>query len=147
MAPMVAAMISPLLAIDPGESNGWALFEHGELVDYGTHDPEQTCNVLVIERPEIYRGSRANPNSILTLAINAGYWSGRIGHDRLVWYNPKQWKGQIPKTAKLDNYIIYKRVKRAYADVNLTGYTKKEAFDVVDAIGLGMFALKDLNAQ
>lgn len=142
-------MIRSLLAIDPGESNGWALFEHGELVDYELGEPPRHAahSVLVIERPEIYRGSRVNPNNIITLAINAGFWSGRIPHDRLVWYNPKQWKGQIPKTAKLENYIIYKRVLSSKHYINLTGYTKKEAFDIVDAIGLGMFALKDLNAQ
>lgn len=141
-------MIRSLLAIDPGESNGWASFTgFGGLIDYGVGGPP-ACHygVLVIERPEIYRGSRANPNSIITLALNAGFWSGKVSHERLVWYKPKQWKGQIPKTARLENYVIYKRVKNLFPFVDFAGYAKKAQFDIVDAIGLGMFALKDLNA-
>lgn len=134
-----------LLAIDPGASAGFALFVDGILLYCGTEYTGEFVDILVIERPEIYRDSKVDPNKIITLAINAGWRARGIPHDKLVWVLPKRWKGQIKKTPRLSDYIIYKRyVKGTITPGWNQDWTKKEKFDVTDAIGIGKWMIKQL---
>lgn len=139
-----------LFAVDPGKSSGYALFEDGVLIDCGAGAPGKDfvipplhMDILVIERPEIYRGSRVNPNNLVTLAITAGWWTGVVTHEKLLWVVPKMWKGQIPKTPRLQNYIIYKRVKDVLYSSWDNGLTQKQKFDAIDAVGIGRYAIEN----
>jgi hypothetical protein len=99
-----------LLAIDPGESTGWALYASGRLVACGLGDPRShekhrvsDIDTVVIEHPLIYAGGRTkNPNSVLkTLAVSVGRWIGtyeqRAPTAVIETVLPVQWKGSVPK--------------------------------------------------
>lgn len=145
-----------MLAIDPGAHPGYALFddEDNELAECSNvfSDYYMRESRVVCERPVIYRHSEADPNTIITLAITAGMQVKEcIGQRRAVvvqWYEPRQWKGQLPKTTKLKDYVVYKRVVAALnKDENeelarvLADISAKEKFDVVDAVGIGLHDL------
>lgn len=140
-----------MIAIDPGTHPGFAVFSHGKLIHGSTEWCENwrdCCDELVIERPTIYPHSKARPNDIIVLAISAGRLAEKVGAKKETWYLPRQWKGQIPKTKKITDYIIYKRVLNNLSDTEAqtlawmlgvapTGHDH----DVVDAVGLGLHHL------
>lgn len=142
-----------MLAIDPGQNPGFALFDEGELAECGNTYLENHRHEarVVCERPMIYPHSKANPNNIITLAITAGKLVEICSQNVYVvvkWYEPRQWKGQLPKTKKLADYVVYKRVLKALnveekeelADT-LARVSAAAAFDVVDAVGIGLHDL------
>jgi len=143
-----------VLAIDPGAHPGFAIFddEDNELSECSNEFSEAYINEsrVVCERPTIYPHSKADPNRIITLAITAGGLVERCSnaHPVVVWRLPREWKGQIPKTTSLKNYVIYRRVLKALnvderkelADT-LADISAADAFDVVDAVGIGLHDL------
>lgn len=109
-----------LRSIDPGTDwAGLALFWQGTLVQSSVlrdvqrlpvvhpngYDPRDRVDVLVIEKPQIYPRSPANPNDQITLAINAGEWKQANPHIWLVMPHPRQWKGQVPKCVTQDRVL------------------------------------------
>lgn len=143
-----------VLAIDPGAHPGFALFddEDNELSECGNVLINAYINEarVVYEKPFIYPHSKADPNTIITLAVTAGRLIERcsVCHPIIVAYAPRDWKGQIPKTTSLKNYIIYRRVlnalnvdeRKELADT-LSDISAKDGFDVVDAVGIGLHDL------
>ena len=136
-----------LLAIDPGLDSGWALFAPDRsLLACGLGTPKTGgVTEAIIEHPFIYPGGRTkSPNDIVKLAINAGEWSGRL-RDRGVkvrFVYPRDWKGTIAAE------ICCNRALAALSDAEAAKYAhavasvaKSKHHNVLDAIGLGLFAV------
>lgn len=93
-----------ILAIDPGIKTGWALGDgRGDLLacGHGEDWPWHQFNRAIIERPEIYVKSKADPNDIGTLLIRVGAYKERLKIYCKVECEetlPKAWKGQVPKS-------------------------------------------------
>lgn len=144
-----------MISVDPGSNcPGFAVFCEKKLLHGGVEwNPKWGYynDLLVIEKPTIYPRSDARPNDIVTLAISAGRLANTVAAKEERWVLPRQWKGQIPKTKKTEDYIIHKRIMKALADAEETTYlwvlaTLKEADEnnFVDAVGLGLHHLKRL---
>lgn len=150
-----------ILAIDPGQCSGWALFgPYLTLEACGLHsiDLDKISmpgeikakypwspfglqrEFAVIESPVIYPGGRtADPNSIVKLARNAGEWAGLCASVglRVEYVSPRDWKGTI------DPDIVLKRVYEALnadekAIVDAHKLPKSKRHNLIDAIGIGL---------
>lgn len=100
-----------VLAVDPGTlgNMGWSRFWEGVLLDAGEGKPESivshiiSAEVIAFEMPEIYRArhSKGDPNRLKGLIKQIGWIQGvawAYNHEcAFVEYQPKQWKGNIPK--------------------------------------------------
>jgi hypothetical protein len=131
---------------DPGANPGLGVFGHSsQLIDCGIDWLElwrPYADTLVIEKPTIYPHSKARPNDIVTLAISAGRLAERVDARAEVWVLPRQWKGQIPKTKRLEDYIIYKRVMAALNELERAVLAQHGSdHNVVDAVGIGLWHL------
>lgn len=147
-----------LLAIDPGASTGWAEFVYGEagvykgmpgLVAAGANAADRVCrpkpDVLVIEKPRIYpmRNMKGDPNDIVTLAVTMGRLLERHHCSRVHQPHPQQWKGQITKDAH--HAKIFSALRPAEQEIAALagkGLSKKAVSDMMDAIGLGQWAIR-----
>jgi hypothetical protein len=137
-----------LLAIDPGNDTGWALFDsQRRLTGCGLGEPKVTVDPdeVIIECP-VLRPREKNPNSILKVARNAGEWAGRFDRAGKVRYlSPNDWKGSTPKDisnartwAKLDS-LEQGIVDEAFrAHPGRAGMAPSKRHNVLDAIGLGL---------
>jgi hypothetical protein len=141
-----------LLAIDPGNHTGWAVFVNDQLYkcgtvtpfdwgtlepppfDWGTLEPPPFGFVL-IEEPTIYPHSKADPANIMALQLKVGQlkqlFESRGYHVELV--QPRTWKGQVPKE------IHHRRVRAALTPAELARIPKSHTHDTLDAIGLGLW--------
>lgn len=154
-----------LVAIDPGVKKcAIAVFDDDQLTDafYVTtshHDvAEGACEMVdqmlarindfdvrvVIERPQIYAGSKAkgNPNDLLDLSFVAGTFNAVM--DRAcAAYLPAEWKGQVPKDIhhkRLSEYFAENgSIEEMYAWKSINKLKKDH--DLRDAVGLGLFHL------
>jgi hypothetical protein len=145
-----------MISVDPGAHPGYAVFDRKVLIHAGTEWVEAWrpyCDELIIEHPTIYPHSKARPNDIVTLAITAGRMAQRVGAEKEIWVLPRQWKGSIPKTRNISDYLCYKRVLAVLTDSeNLTLawalgiIPKAREFDVVDAVGIGLWGLRRFRA-
>lgn len=134
-------------SIDPG-CTGWAHWE-GQYVQYlvacGVEEDVDAVPVrgrLIIERPQIYRGSKskADPNDLITLAIQVGRYVERSGGNAAL-VTPAQWKGQVTKE------IIVPRIlgalndgERAIATRASLDIAKGKVHNMIEAIGIGLHA-------
>jgi hypothetical protein len=135
-----------LLAIDPGAAAGWALFEGKRLaacgLDIFTHCP--LVDRVVIERPHSAK-TKAPVRDVITLAIRAGEWGGRLRELLGVepeYVEPATWKGSTPKDishartwAKLspDERVVLAKAGE--------GVAPSKRHNVVDAVGLALWAV------
>lgn len=137
-----------LLAIDPGNATGWALFStSGELIECGLSSPAKWITLVtrvapwkpdvLIEEPTLYQHSKANPASVMALQLKVGELKGRFESAgctvRLV--QPRTWKGQVPKL------VHNQRTLKALSDTE-RALCEGARHDTLDAIGLGLWALK-----
>ena len=144
-----------LLAVDPGANQGWAYFASVRrtlasdpvwtLRDCGLGAIPATLYVpiAVIEQPMIYPGGHERPNDLITLAISAGRTAGvlqtRHSACEVRWILPRAWKGTIAKeicTARIEARLAPEET----AIVLRTGLPRSKVHDVLDAVGLGLFA-------
>ncbi len=143
------------LAIDPGVSTGWAYFDADhKLVRCGAGDDVppieghlSPVHVLVIERPQIYtaRQMKGDPNDIVTLALQAGGYMYRFKAQgaKVVTVLPGEWKGQVPKD--IHHPRIFKKLsleEAAVCGLGGKGLGKKALADMMDAIGIGQYAVQ-----
>jgi hypothetical protein len=155
-----------LLAIDPGGVTGWAYFQQTRLALCGFWPlekalsswcvPPGSVDVVLVERPQIYRGEKkktAAPDAdIITLAVRAGQLAGRYlgGGARSVEYVlPHGWKGNLPKPKAGETYIVQKRVLAVLEEEekrliysSMSARAKKPDHNMIDAIGIGLWRLE-----
>lgn len=136
-----------LLAIDPGKDQGWALFDGTTLRTCGLGAApilqfSDTCAPLevIIECPQFYKTS--NPTAIAGLLRLVGRLE-QIADSADVPYklvSPHAWKGNVAKPVMLAR--IVSKLTPAELDVlDRCGVSKGKRHNVVDAVGLGLYAL------
>jgi hypothetical protein len=138
-----------MIAVDPGNSTGIAVFANDHLTHVWHVSDMGEAEIMaplegervIIERPTIYPKMRVPPNDILTLAIRVGRyqeWYESQGA-RVTLVEPRTWKGQVPKP------IHHKRIlaKLFTNELRALGEYRTQ-IDVLDAVGLGLWALKRL---
>jgi hypothetical protein len=144
-----------LIAIDPGRIFGMAIFKKGVL--YKTFEEKNRAFVntalglelfgkqvsskfrFVIELPQIYpiRKWKGDPNDILDIAVFVGVCIGAFASNigTLDLVRPSEWKGAVPKE------IDHKRTLDMLMEKEKEVIKKKKSSHVLDAIGLGLWAL------
>lgn len=140
-----------LLAIDPGADSGWAIFFGGMLVSCGLGQepnpaPKTGFPLVVIEHPVIYPGGKTrNPNDVLKCAVSAGEWAGRYRRDggEIRYVLPRDWKGTIDGDTCNRRAIekLEDHERQVFEDALRTQRFGKKKHNVLDAIGLGLFAI------
>lgn len=129
-----------LLAVDPGTTTGWALFEDTTLVRCGTtrgsalHMLPQ-ADELVIEQPRMRR-RHPRPDDVLKLAKLVGEIVARYPRNTCI--APETWKGQLPKD------VCWARVLKCLwpGEMRITeAPLGKLDHNAKDAIGIGLFHL------
>lgn len=156
-----------LYAIDPGfsQSNatGRAMFVDGQLRFCDALSPKSAgyvarieeiaawavlsapVDILIIENPKIYPGpqQKGDPDDVVLLATLVGMIAGRVPHRELLLPRPQEWKGNVPKKVMLDRIEAkLSPEERAIAD---GAKGKRDA--ILDAVGIGMWALKRINQR
>lgn len=105
-----------------------------------------SLNELIVERPTVYRrGSKGDPNDLISIAIVAGAAAMAFGCETwtsIEFIEPRTWKGSVKKT--VHNARIIKRLDKEELEVmntRLDGVPKGLIHNVVDAIGIGLYKL------
>lgn len=137
-----------ILAIDPGRDTGWAILDdNGVLVDAGLGKPLSTyVGPVIIERPQIYpgRGTRVNPNDLITLAIQVGEYTEffRSRGCAIEHVLPHCWKGSV------DPDVLCRRIVAALPsaeasrlDSCISNVPKSKQHNVIDAVGIAKWSV------
>jgi len=143
-----------ILAIDPGLATGWAVIgEDGKLRKCGLGDPPLEFNGhrVLVERPQIYRGrtSKADPNDLITLAIQVGRYKERFmsrgcSVEEVI---PHTWKGNVDPDILCNRIVAsLSSEERALLDTSLLSVAKGKQHNVIDAVGLGKWSVKRTRA-
>jgi len=154
-----------VLAFDPGNNTGWALISkrHG-LLDAGLIEfknglpvknihgfPPASADRVIIEKPRIYSKTkkRVDPNDSISVALVGGFCAGVCLRDaytsqgkyaEIEYVFPQDWKGGRPKD--IDNEYTWGLMSPHERDVlTKQGFTKKQIHNVLDAIGIGFWAV------
>lgn len=156
--------MSKLLAIDPGEWTGYAVYQMQKLVEAGVLGKGRAeiqgqlratlgCLVAagrrpdeaVIEIPQVYRQrqQKGDPNDLISVAIIAGICNSLIysyTYCDVDLIHPREWKGQRPKD--VDNRGILETLSQEELRIfEALKLPKSKAHNVVDAIGIGLWEL------
>ena len=139
-----------LLAIDPGEDTGvsvWNL-ETGSLEWCTVVSPDEAIgryipHRVVIEEPQVYMRSKANPADIISLARKVGRYEERYRYAEVTLVHPSEWKGNIDKDVML-NRIEGALTPEERDVVSKYNGPKGKRHNMIDSIGLGKFFLKKL---
>jgi hypothetical protein len=154
-----------LISIDPGNDTGWAIWRAGALVDAGVGDPRQsvhhrltspegqkldTVDEVWIESQVVYPRSKVPPNDLIKLAQSAGRWAGR--YDALgveaYFVEPARWKGQVPKEIHQQRIVNDLTTFELAISVRATkSIALAKRHNMLDAIGIGLWALKTTNRR
>jgi len=132
-------------AVDPGVSYyAIASFRAGCLVSCSFRDVVERPSSriqrwCIIEKPVVYERGRVRKSDIVDLAFSAGLVAGGYAQHRCV--SPAEWKGQVPKS--VHQRRILGRLSPSEASV-LAGALKKHLVHVLDAVGIGLWALRRL---
>ncbi len=151
------------LAFDPGKrAVGWAYFFEGQLKDCGliTEDDSRSLfeNLaifakqwdewelnIVIEIPQVYRQSKwkGDPNDLIEVAVVSGALGLCFAEKPTRFVKPHDWKGNVPKNIHNDRVLgrLSKPERQIFAEEK--SFSKAQAHNVVDAIGLGLWFLKN----
>ena len=133
---------------DPGVAYAaWAVWAEIELVGTGL-DPigefvpqAGLVQLLVIEKPQVYKNARARSSDLVDLAVS----TGRIAapYENVVYYLPREWKGQTPKG------IHHARIVSALSEYERRALPKRkgELKHVLDAVGIGLYHMKQMGAR
>lgn len=145
-----------ILGVDPGiAACGYCYLGHEEVVVGTIHTPPGmhflnrvlhihrevadavgSVDVLCIERMDM-RGGRhkGDGSSLLDLSYLSGYFAGRFCVSTM-YPTPMQWKGTVPKD------VHHRRLRAKHKWV-----PERISKDALDAIGLALYAKKELNAS
>jgi hypothetical protein len=136
------------LAIDPGACTGWALFGGaGGFVACGIGEPpfDTAIRRVVIELPQVYPNHPVPPNDLITLAFLAGRYVGTsasAGADAATVF-PHEWKGNLPKDVCAAR-VLARLTPDECAIVDRLKVPKGKLHNVMDAIGIGLFAFRKI---
>lgn len=154
-----------LLTIDPGAHLvGWASFEDGRLARCGLVRESKLglghaiaerfqsngayCDRVVIELPQVYgRRSPIDPNDLITLAVTVGRVAQALGHATPIEFvHPHAWKGSVPAEVMLKRIASRLDTGEAHT-LHTTKVPASLEHNVIDAIGIGLWALKRLGRK
>jgi hypothetical protein len=102
---------------------------------------------VVIERPMIYPGGRqkARPADIIALAVRAGEWGGKVAAftgSVPEYVEPARWKGQVPKDIHHARILAkLSPEEQAVLTSAGNGVAPSKRHNIVDAVGIGLFAV------
>ena len=153
--------MSQLVTFDPAARHaGWAAFREGRLASCGLEreDPlsaglEELAGTLsvhrlVVEVPQVYqqRGWKGDPNDLIEVALTAGRIAQAFDQAPAEFVRPHAWKGSVPKD------VMLLRITESLdgAEQNVLHAAKVPAsmkHNVIDAVGLGLWALGRLNRR
>jgi hypothetical protein len=157
-----------LVAVDPGkELAGVAYFRDDTLVaaalirpdpatpywvarfvaEWVQREVKEPLDAILCEAQQIYPGPRkADPNDLLPLAYVAGAVQARINAGQYGLVLPRVWTGGVPKDVRVRK--VLNELTPEETDVfNEVAGPKGKMHNVVDAIGIGLFALKRFNTK
>jgi hypothetical protein len=134
-------------SIDPG-CTGWAWWEGLYLVGCGVEENADAVGIrgdLVIEKPQIYRASKskADPNDLITLAIQVGQYVERARRAGMAvkLVTPAEWKGQVAKEIIVPRILgALNEGERALATRASLDIAKGKVHNMIEAIGIGLHA-------
>jgi len=137
-----------LIAIDPGNDTGIAVFCKGILTDAWLVAPYEFIAMapgyfphgeVIFELPATRGpGSPVDPNDLVAVAVQAGYVARGFEPSALWYVKVGQWKGQRKK--RVDNAYTL----RTLSDIELARLPKLpkgEMHNVLDAVGIGLWLL------
>ncbi len=149
------------LAIDPGASTGWALYEGARpvLTLCGVCDPPGLqwgrIDRVLVEHPTKYPHDNVPPNNLITLAARMGRVIGplEVAGAHIDYRKPADWKGQEPKPVchgrswvKLS--AAEQEVVRKCASTVIKSFVPgakvrdgHPLLDMLDAVALGQYAI------
>ena len=128
-------------AVDPGLCTGYAWFRDKTLIDCGvTTKAKGICGAVrpdefIIEMPMIYP-TTPNPNDIVTLAADIGWWEYQFQGSRCARTWPTSWKGQVPK--EIHHTRLMKALTAGEAAI-IPKLPKTKLHNCLDAVALGMW--------
>ncbi len=96
------------------------------------------CDRLVLEYPQIYRGTPADPNDLLGLALVDGALLACISTPNAQLVLPREWKGTVKKD------VMCRRIESRLTPIEqrrLKDVKKSVRHNMVDAVGIGLWAL------
>lgn len=147
-----------LLSVDPGNNTGWAFFNSAGVLQCcglvkclvpasldALAEKVSSADTVYVEIPQVYSGPRAkgDPNDLIQVAVCAGWVISQYRRADLKTVKPAEWKGQEPKE------ITHKRVLASLSpyeltvfDQDLKKHPKGVQHNVVDAVGIGLWALR-----
>lgn len=139
-----------LLSIDPGKSYyAWAKWtDDNTLQSCGRRESEgigtDYFSHCVIELPQVYqqRKWRGDPNDLIQVALTVGALKAMVNCLDVTLVKPHEWKGSVPKDV-MGNRIVSKlsgKEKKILREGTL-GLGDKKKLDVIDAVGIGLWAL------
>lgn len=142
-SPPLGRFYGKVLAVDPGNVTGAALFDDMQLLTtfqirrnrlWIAHLPND-ARVIVCELPRIYspRQSKGDPNDLVGLILQCGELCGAFGVEQVRMVRPQRWKSQHTKT------MTRARVRRALSDDERDQVI--DDHNVYDAVGIGLWFL------
>jgi len=140
-----------LLTIDSGADLGWALFDpHTRLLaQCGFRNYPKTfiqpLTRLVIEKPHT-GNTGARKKDVITLAVRAGEVGGLLRYLTKVepeYITPNAWKGSTPKKISVERTRAKLCMRElSVLELNCGKLSLTKEHNVLDAIGIGLYALK-----
>lgn len=101
-------------------------------------------DVFVLEVPQIYRVSRGDPNDLIDLAGVGAAIGASLPIQQAVCYKPREWKGTAPKEIHQPRIVAKLSEAEKYF---LAATPKSLVHNVVDAVGIGLFYLKEIKVR
>lgn len=137
-----------VLCIDPskpGNNTGLAWFTSQRLAGCQlwtwARAGRETCDVLVIELPQVYPGARdEDPNDLIQVARSVGMWEQAVSALEVHLVHPRKWKGTVAK--EIHNRRTLAKLEPAeLALLEALKLPASKRHNVIDAIALGLWAL------
>jgi hypothetical protein len=139
-----------IMTIDPGGLGGWACgYYDGQLLscglarpDRGERPPLLKPDVVIVELPQHQHNDTAKrTNDLFLTSVRAGHLAEATGAKYVLYVNPHNWKGGVPK--KTHNDRCLKRLSQDELKMlnnacrsDGTPVSKSEVNNVIDAIAL-----------